>query len=102
MQIIGCYELINQVSFQIASVAQDNLKKLNPLVNIVTETQSLSSKTDEYFAQFHVVCMSITDLDQLKRINKICRANNAKFFSGAVFGFHGYFFADLGQHEYAE
>ncbi|XP_041270196.1 SUMO-activating enzyme subunit 1-like [Onychostruthus taczanowskii] len=36
------------------------------------------------------------------RINQICHKNGIKFFTGDVFGYHGYMFADLGEHEFVE
>ncbi|NWR81979.1 SAE1 enzyme, partial [Centropus unirufus] len=32
----------------------------------------------------------------------ICHRNGVKFFSGDVFGYHGYMFADLGEHDFVE
>ena len=35
------------------------------------------------------------------RLNELCRSNGVKFFCGDVWGYYGYFFTDLNQHEYA-
>ena len=36
------------------------------------------------------------------KVNDICRRLGIKFLSGNVFGYYGYMFQDLGQHEYME
>ncbi|XP_025909230.1 SUMO-activating enzyme subunit 1 [Nothoprocta perdicaria] len=36
------------------------------------------------------------------RIDQLCRQSGVKFFAGDVFGYHGYAFADLGEHEFVE
>lgn len=35
------------------------------------------------------------------RIDSVCRENQVKFLCGDVWGYYGYFFTDLGEHEYA-
>ena len=35
------------------------------------------------------------------RVNQICRDNHIKYFCGDVWGYYGYFFTDLGEHEYS-
>ena len=87
---------------QIASASLEAIRKLNPLVRVTADLSNVSEKDADYFKQFHVVCMSTADLLQLTRVNDICHDNNIKFFCGSVFGFYGYSFSDLGEHEYAE
>ncbi|NXG04052.1 SAE1 enzyme, partial [Sakesphorus luctuosus] len=48
------------------------------------------------------VCLTCCSRESMVRINQICHRNGIKFFSGDVFGFHGYMFADLGHHEFVE
>jgi len=36
------------------------------------------------------------------KVDQICHKNSVKFFTGDVFGYHGYMFADLGEHEFVE
>ena len=43
-----------------------------------------------------------TNLSEMLRVNEICHQQGIKFLCGAVFGFYGYFFSDLGTHEYSE
>ncbi|NWZ99091.1 SAE1 enzyme, partial [Nesospiza acunhae] len=48
------------------------------------------------------VCLTCCSKESMVRINQICHKNGIKFFTGDVFGYHGYMFADLGQHEFVE
>ncbi|NXC34168.1 SAE1 enzyme, partial [Campylorhamphus procurvoides] len=48
------------------------------------------------------VCLTCCSRDSMLRINQICHKNGIKFFTGDVFGYHGYMFADLGQHDFVE
>ena len=40
--------------------------------------------------------------EELIRINSLCRKENVMFFGGGLFGFFGFSFMDLVQHEYVE
>ncbi|NWR40695.1 SAE1 enzyme, partial [Tachuris rubrigastra] len=48
------------------------------------------------------VCLTCCSRESMVRINQICHKNGIKFFTGDVFGYHGYMFADLGDHEFVE
>ncbi|NWT79856.1 SAE1 enzyme, partial [Lanius ludovicianus] len=48
------------------------------------------------------VCLTCCSRESMLRINHICHKNGIKFFTGDVFGYHGYMFADLGNHEFVE
>lgn len=85
-----------------AEAALEAITKLNPLVKVTAEVASVRDKSKEYFHQFHVVCMSEPDISELVRVNDICHDSGIKFFCGSVFGFYGFSFSDLGNHEYAE
>lgn len=75
---------------------------LNPMVEVSADQSSVQSKEDEFFLDFDVICATGCSQEEIIRINDICHANNIMFFAGDVFGFYGYMFADLNQHEYAE
>jgi len=34
------------------------------------------------------------------RLDELCRGSGTKFFCGDVWGYYGYFFTDLGEHEF--
>ena len=73
------------------------------MVEVTADTDDVSTKPDDYFTKFDVVCATCCSKQQLLRINSICHKNKIKFFAADVFGFYGYMFADLGDnHEYAE
>ncbi|NXC78468.1 SAE1 enzyme, partial [Anhinga anhinga] len=46
------------------------------------------------------VCLTCCSRDVMVKIDQICHKNSVKFFTGDVFGYHGYMFADLGEHEF--
>ncbi|NXB71751.1 SAE1 enzyme, partial [Donacobius atricapilla] len=48
------------------------------------------------------VCLTCCSQESMVRINQICHKHGVKFFTGDVFGYHGYMFADLGEHEFVE
>lgn len=73
---------------------------MNPMVDIKIETGSVVDKPDAYFSNFNVICATECDLRDLNRINYICNKNDIKFFCGDIYGIFGYFFEDLGHHEY--
>lgn len=73
---------------------------LNPMVAVSTETGNPANKEDSFFTKFDVICVTCCPLTLQCRLDRLCFENNIKFFSGDVFGFYGYSFADLGTHEY--
>ncbi|XP_065184971.1 SUMO-activating enzyme subunit 1-like isoform X2 [Sycon ciliatum] len=83
---------------EIAEAAAPRLQILNPNVQIQTETSDPEQLGDEFFKQFDVVCVLglAAKSSFLERVNRICRADNIKFYSGGIYGFHGHFFTDLG------
>ena len=72
------------------------------MVQVTGDSDSVTDKSDDFFAQFDVVCVTCCAPDQMTRINNICHTNNIMFFAGDVFGYYGYMFSDLNEHEYAE
>lgn len=75
-------------------------KELNPMVDIIADTDSIDNKSDDYFKNFTIVCMTGYSNDTQVRVNEICHRIGVKFLSGNVFGYYGYMFADLGTHRY--
>ena len=78
------------------------VQALNPMVEIVTDTENLSAKGEDFFKTFDVVCVLEAPIEELIRVNKICREHCIKFFSSDLWGMFGYSFADLQEHEFAE
>ncbi|XP_043454516.1 SUMO-activating enzyme subunit 1 isoform X3 [Prionailurus bengalensis] len=48
------------------------------------------------------VCLTCCSRDVIVKVDQICHKNSIKFFTGDVFGYHGYTFANLGEHEFVE
>lgn len=48
------------------------------------------------------VCLTCCSRDVMVRVDQICHKHGVKFFTGDVFGYHGYMFANLGEHEFVE
>ena len=88
--------------FQRAEASLQRAQNLNPMVQVNADTQNIEDLPDEYFKNFDVVCVSECTIEQINRVNKICRKYQKKFFAGDVWGSFGYTFADLLSHEFAE
>ena len=72
------------------------------MVEVKADTANVADKEEDYFTQFDVICATCCSRNQLLRLNEISHKNNIRFYAGDVWGFYGYMFADLGDHEYAE
>lgn len=75
---------------------------LNPLVNIVVDTENVADKDAKYFEKFTIVVATNISSTLLLKIDKICRNLNVKLIFGDVFGTFGYSLADFQNHEYLE
>jgi len=78
----------------------ENVRALNPLVNVQREQGDVLSKDDSFFKQFDVVCASSFPLSFLVELDKRCRTLGVYFFAADCFGFYGYFFSDLREYHY--
>ncbi|KAM9327004.1 SUMO-activating enzyme subunit 1 [Gastrophryne carolinensis] len=85
-----------------ATASQQRAQNLNPNVSVKVDTENIEDKPEDFFKQFDAVCLTCCSRDLLVKVDQICHQNNIKFFSGDVFGYHGYMFADLGEHEFVE
>ncbi|RMC22934.1 hypothetical protein DUI87_00058 [Hirundo rustica rustica] len=85
-----------------AEASLERAQSLNPMVEVKADPESVESKPHEFFTQFDAVCLTCCSRESMVRINQICHKNGIKFFTGDVFGYHGYMFADLGDHEFVE
>ncbi len=72
------------------------------MVEVKADTEDVVNKVDQFFLNFDIICATCCNTEQLIRINELCRKNKIQFYAGDVFGYYGYMFADLGEHEYAE
>ncbi|XP_058678861.1 SUMO-activating enzyme subunit 1 isoform X2 [Ammospiza caudacuta] len=85
-----------------AEASLERAQSLNPMVEVKADPESVESKPSEFFTQFDAVCLTCCSKESMVRINQICHKNGVKFFSGDVFGYHGFMFCDLGLHEFVE
>merc|ERR1719461_26810 len=85
-----------------AQASLERLKQRNPMVEVTADPDNLEAKEEEFFKNFDVVIVTNYPKDVCLKVNKICRANNIKFFAGDIFGFFGYSFMDLIKHDYVE
>ena len=87
---------------QRAESSHQRTQQLNPMVDVTADPSNIADKPDDFLKDYNVICATCCSEQQLLRINRICHENKIMFFAGDVFGFYGYMFADLGEHEYAE
>lgn len=85
-----------------AEASMDRLQQLNPMVEVSADVANVKDKKEDFFQQFDIVICTTCPKDELVRINSLCRKDNIMFFGGGVYGFYGYTFMDLVQHEYVE
>ncbi|XP_074075283.1 SUMO-activating enzyme subunit 1 [Macrotis lagotis] len=85
-----------------AEASLERAQNLNPMVDVKVDTENIENKPETFFTQFDAVCLTSCSRDVLVKIDQICYKNSIKFFTGDVFGYHGYMFANLGEHEFVE
>ena len=87
--------------FQRAECSLHRTQLLNPMVEVTADPGSIKDKDEAYLKQFHLICLTGCCREQMLRINQICREHKILFYCGDVWGYYGYMFADLHDHEYA-
>lgn len=87
---------------KVVEASLERVQRLNPMVDILTDTENVTAKNEDFFSGFDVVCATRLPVEESIRINAICRNHSIPFYSGDVFGFGGFFFVDLLEHEYSE
>lgn len=83
-----------------AIVSADRIRQLNPRVVVTADNNDIRTKSDDFFKPFDLVCLTDCDPYTMFRINEICRVFDKKFYAACTYGFYGYIFCDLKQHEY--
>lgn len=84
-----------------AEAAAVELRKMNPRVNIVPDTQSVLEKLPEYFSTFQIVICTGQPFELASTINISCRVYNARFYAADIHGMYGYIFSDLIMHSFS-
>ncbi|KAL8220051.1 UNVERIFIED_CONTAM: SUMO-activating enzyme subunit 1 [Gekko kuhli] len=85
-----------------AQASLERARDLNPMVDVKADQEVVEQKPEEFFTHFDVVCLTCCSQEVLMKVDQICHKNSIKFFAGDVFGYHGYMFADLGDHDFVE
>lgn len=85
-----------------AEASLERAQNLNPMVEVTVTKDNIEEKDEDFFKDFDAVCLTCCSRDLLVKVNQICHKRGIKFFMGDVFGYHGYMFADLGEHEFVE
>nr|XP_023505753.1 SUMO-activating enzyme subunit 1 isoform X1 [Equus caballus] len=85
-----------------AEASLERAQNLNPMVDVKVDTENIENKPEAFFTQFDAVCLTCCSRDVIVKVDQICHKNSIKFFTGDVFGYHGYTFANLGEHEFVE
>ncbi|PIK62693.1 putative SUMO-activating enzyme subunit 1 [Apostichopus japonicus] len=83
-----------------ASVAR--VQELNPNVIVTSDETSVTDKEEAFFKQFDIVCLTYCKPETIVKVNTFCHENNIQFFGGDIFGFYGYSFSDLNEHNFVE
>ena len=99
---LGAQFFISQsdIGLNRAEAAAPQIRKLNPRVQVVVDTQDIRTKGPDYFGGFDVVIATDLHPDALNIINTATRLNHKPFYAAGVHGFYGFIFSDLIQHEY--
>lgn len=100
-----CYQFLaptDQIGKNRAVASLERAQALNPLVKVTADTDHVDDKDDDFFTKWSVVIATECSQEQLIRISNVCHKASVKFFCSDVFGFYGFTFADLQEHEFAE
>lgn len=80
--------------------ARENLKKLNPRVEINADPESIMKKGASFFGNYNIVIATDLNPTTLAFINTATRLHSRQFYAAASHGFYGYIFSDLIEHDY--
>jgi ubiquitin-like 1-activating enzyme E1 A len=83
-----------------AEAAAPHIKRLNPRVNVVVDTEDITLKGPSYFQEFDIIIATELQPSTLNIINTATRVNHRPFYAAGVHGCYGFIFSDLIQHEY--
>ncbi|OBS71844.1 hypothetical protein A6R68_13580 [Neotoma lepida] len=85
-----------------AEASLEQAQNPNPMVDVKVDTEDIEKKPEAFFTQFDAVCLTCCFRDVIVNMDQICHRNSNKFFTGDVFGYYRYTFANLGEHEFVE
>ncbi|KAN0022630.1 hypothetical protein ACTFIU_004830 [Dictyostelium citrinum] len=76
------------------------ISELNPLVTIDVYDKEIETMDDQFIKNYTIVVMSDKNLNNISKINSLCRKNNVSFIFSHSFGLKGLFFSDLNEFKY--
>nr|XP_042696416.1 SUMO-activating enzyme subunit 1 isoform X2 [Chrysemys picta bellii] len=85
-----------------AEASLERAQNLNPMVDVKADPENIENKAEDFFTQFDAVCLTCCSRCVMVKVDQICHKNGIKFFTGDIFGYYGYMFANLGAHEFVE
>ncbi|CAK7213247.1 E1 ubiquitin-activating protein aos1 [Sporothrix curviconia] len=83
-----------------AVAVSQQLGAMNPRVKIVVEQRDVSSLAASYFEQFSLVIVTDRSPAVLNYINTATRLQDRPFYAASTYGFYGFIFADLIEHDF--
>lgn len=83
-----------------AEAAAPQVRRLNPRVNVIVDTEDITHKGPSYFQSFDIVIATDLQPVTLNVINTATRVNHKAFYAAGVHGLYGFIFSDLIQHDY--
>ncbi|KAI0145818.1 hypothetical protein F4776DRAFT_376513 [Hypoxylon sp. NC0597] len=83
-----------------AEAAVNRIQKLNPRVKVIADPGSIMSKGASFFGNFDIIIATDLSPTQLAFINTATRLHNRQFYAAGTYGFYGYIFSDLIEHDY--
>jgi ubiquitin-like 1-activating enzyme E1 A len=83
-----------------AESAAPQVRRLNPRVNVIVDTEDIKLKGPSYFQSFDIIIATDLQPDTLNIINTATRVNHKAFYAAGVHGLYGFIFSDLIQHDY--
>lgn len=75
---------------------------LNPTVKVSSDSRPVSEINEQFIQKFTVVLATNCALNDITKLNELCRKHKIKFYSGHVWGKIGYYFVDLHRHYYVK
>lgn len=85
-----------------ALASANGVRHLNPRVVVKTDMDDIREKSEEFFENYDLICLTDSDPDTMIHVDRICRKYNKKFYSACTYGFFGYIFSDLNHHDYIQ
>ncbi|XP_061637628.1 SUMO-activating enzyme subunit 1 [Phyllopteryx taeniolatus] len=86
-----------------AEASLERAQNLNPMVEVLADTDKIEDKPDTFFLQFNAVCLTGCSRDVMVRVDQLCSQHDILVFCGDVHGYYGYMFCNLGpEHNYVE